>query len=136
MQNPPVRPMFFWVLFVLFPLLGFVGCGGSKSGPVEEPLRLALEDFAQFLKNLPTDNLPPPKDIAAFMPLEPMAPVAAEYLVNGELVYFWGANLADGGDRVIAHQKDIAANGGWVLLENGKVVRMTPETFEQAPKAK
>jgi hypothetical protein len=65
-----------------------------------------------------------------------MAPVAAEYLVNGELVYFWGANLADGGDRVIAHQKDIAANGGWVLLENGKVVRMTPETFEQAPKAK
>lgn len=136
MLNQPARLVFFWVLCVMIPILGLVGCGGSKSGPVEEPLRLALEDFAQFLKNLPTDNLPPPKDIAAFMPLEPMAPVAAEYLVNGELVYFWGANLADGGDRVIAHQKDIAANGGWVLLENGKVVRMTPETFEQAPKAK
>ena len=136
MLTKPIALKFLLTLLVLSPFFVIAGCGGSKSGPVEEPLRLALEDFAQFLKNLPTDNLAPPKDIDTFMPLEPMAPVAAEYLVSGELVYFWGTSLVDGGDRVIAHQKDIAANGGWVLLENGKVVRMTPQTFEQAPKAK
>lgn len=113
-----------------------IGCGGTKSGPVDQPLRGALEDFHQFLKNLPTDNLQPPKDVAAFMPLEPMAPVAAEYLINGELVYFWGAGLADGGERIIAHQKTMDADGCWVLLENGKVVKLSAEKFAAAPKAK
>lgn len=113
-----------------------IGCGGTKSGPVEQPLRGALEDFHQFLKNLPTDNLQPPKDVASFMPLEPMAPVAAEYLINGELVYFWGSGLADGGERIIAHQKTMDTDGCWVLLENGKVVKLSAEKFASAPKAK
>lgn len=70
------------------------------------------------------------------MPLEPMAPVAAEYLINGELVYFWGSGLADGGERIIAHQKTMDTDGCWVLLENGKVVKLSAEKFASAPKAK
>jgi hypothetical protein len=130
-----VRREFASLLWV-FCLLGFVGCGGTKSGPVDQPLRTALEDFAQFLKNLPTDNLKPPKDLATFMPLEPMAPVAAEYLVSGELVYFWGSDLAQGGERIIAHQKTMDADGCWVLRESGKVEKLSAEKFAEAPKAK
>jgi len=111
------------------------GCGGVSSGPVDEPLRLALEDFAQFLQNLPSDGVKPPKKLAEFTPLEPMAPVAAEYIQNGQLVYIWGADLADGGERIIAHQKGIEASGGWVLLESSKVLMMTAEEFAAAPKA-
>lgn len=117
-------------------MLGLSGCGGTKSGPVDQPIRLALEDFAQFLKNLPTDNLKPPKDLNSFMPLEPMAPVAAEYLVSGELVYFWGSDLVQGGERIIAHQKTMDADGCWVLRESGKVEKLSADKFAQAPKAK
>jgi hypothetical protein len=131
-----LRRQFGLGLSILCVVLGLVGCGGTKSGPVDQPMRVALQDFGQFLKNLPTDNLKPPKDIATFMPLEPMAPVAAEYLVSGELVYFWGADLVEGGDRIIAHQKTMDADGCWVLRESGKVEKLTADKFAQAPKAK
>lgn len=131
-----LRRDFVVAIWALCTMIAFVGCGGTKSGPVDQPMRIALEDFAQFLKNLPTDNLKPPKDIASFMPLEPMAPVAAEYLVSGELVYFWGADLAASGDRIIAHQKTLDADGCWVLRESGKVEKLTADQFAQAPKAK
>lgn len=131
-----LRRNFLLAIWALCMMLGVVGCGGTKSGPVDQPMRIALEDFAQFLKNLPTDNLKPPKDIASFMPLEPMAPVAAEYLVSGELVYFWGTDLAQSGDRIIAHQKTMDADGCWVLRENGKVEKLSADQFAQAPKAK
>jgi len=137
MLNPStLRRNFLLAIWALCMTLGVIGCGGTKSGPVDQPMRIALEDFAQFLKNLPTDNLKPPKDIASFMPLEPMAPVAAEYLVSGELVYFWGADLAPSGDRIIAHQKTMDADGCWVLRENGKVEKLSADQFAQAPKAK
>jgi len=122
-----------WIVCLTFAA---IGCGGTKSGPVAQPMKGALEDFGQFLKNLPTDNLKPPKDIAAFMPLEPMAPVSAEYLVNGELVYFWGSDLVQGGERIIAYQKTMDADGCWVLRENGKVEKLSADKFAQAPKAK
>jgi hypothetical protein len=133
---PVLRRQFGLGLSTLLLVCGLVGCGGTKSGPVDQPMRVALEDFGQFLKNLPTDNLKPPKDIATFMPLEPMAPVAAEYLVSGELVYFWGADLVQGGDRIIAHQKTMDADGCWVLRESGKVEKLAADKFAQAPKAK
>jgi hypothetical protein len=122
-------------LFLSIVVVSTIGCGGGSGGPVDGPVRIALEDFSQFLQALPSDGLKPPKRMAEFMPLEPMAPVAGEYLHNGELVYFWGAGLVDGGESIIAHQKDAGASGGWVLLENGKVLYMSAEEFAAAPKA-
>jgi hypothetical protein len=57
-------------------------------------------------------------------------------LVSGELVYFWGADLVQGGDRIIAHQKTMDADGCWVLRESGKVEKLAADKFAQAPKAK
>jgi hypothetical protein len=123
------------VFLLMTGTLTMAGCGGVSSGPVDEPLRLALEDFAQFLKNLPSDGFKPPKKMAEFTPLEPMAPVASEYIQNGQLIYFWGADLVEGGQRIIAHQKGAEASGGWALLESGEVVMMTAEDFSAAAKA-
>lgn len=122
-------------LFLTTLLVSTIGCGGGSRGPVDGPIRIALEDFSQFLQALPSDGLRPPKRMAEFMPLEPMAPVAGEYLHTGELVYFWGAGLVEGGERIIAHQKDADASGGWALLENGKVLYLSAEEFSAAPKA-
>lgn len=136
MTQSTLRRGFGLAVFAVVLTLVATGCGGSKSGPVDQPMRLALEDFREFLKNLPTDNLKPPKDLATFMPLEPMAPVAAEYLVRGDLVYLWGADLVEGGERIVAHQKTADADGYWVLRESGKVEKLSADKFSQAPKAK
>lgn len=122
-------------------LLGIVGlmlflgaCSKAPPAP-DESLRIALEDFGQFIKNLPTVGSKPPKNMEEFVALEPMAPVAAEYIHNGAIVYFWGAAYVEGGQKVIAHQKDMLTTGGWALLENGTVMQMTAAEFANATKS-
>jgi hypothetical protein len=123
------------MLAVAILVLPIAGCGKDSSIPDNEPLRLALEDFSQFLSNLPDLGKEPPGSLNAFNPLEPMAPVAGQYLQSGELVYLWGNGLVDGGERVVAYEKEVEASGGWVLLENGEVVQMSADDFKAAPKA-
>lgn len=125
-----------WVCVTGLVIGVLIGCGGGSGNANKEQIQLALEDFSQFLKNLPTDDAKPPKNMEEFIPREPMAPMAAEGLSNGELVYLWGEDLRDGGESIIAFQKDAETNGGWVLLQNGNVLRMTPEKFKITPKAK
>jgi hypothetical protein len=126
---------YFCIASLLFFLsLGLSGCSNSNTDSVDDPLKPALEDFAQFLKALPSDGVKPPKKLEEFLPREPMAPVAAEYLQNGKLVYFWGTDLKAGGQSVVAYEKGTDSTGGWVLLEDGKVKKMTSEEFAKAPK--
>lgn len=125
-------------LFVIL-LIGLLttttmGCG-SNQGAVDEPLRIALEDFKQFLEILPSDGVKPPKKMAEFLPLEPMAPVASEYLQKGEIVYLWGNGLKTDGTQIIAYQQGCETSGGWVLFENGQVKKLTSEDFSAADKA-
>jgi hypothetical protein len=114
-----------------------LGCGGSseRKGTVDDPGKGAIEDFAQFLKNLPADGKKPPTKMAEFIPLEPMAPVAGEFLKNGSLVYFWGNGIGSG-STIIAHEKKVPTEGGWVLLQDGTVKKMSADEFKTAPKAK
>lgn len=116
-------------------LLCFIGCSGAKSVQGDDALRQALLDFAQFLQALPSDGVKPPKKMAEFLPREPMAPIASEYLQNGKLVYIWGSGLSPDGQKIIAYEKAVETTGGWVLLENGTVEKMSSEAFSAAPKA-
>jgi len=116
-------------------VFGTFGCSGSKSSTVDDSMKPALQDFAQFLGALPSDGVKPPKKLAEFLPLEPMAPMSAEFLKNGKLVYFWGAGLKTGGQSIVAYEKDVETSGGWVLLEDGSVKKLTSEQFSTAPKA-
>jgi hypothetical protein len=97
-------------------------------------MKPALEDFGQFLTTLAPDGVKPPKKLEEFLPREPMAPIAAEHLRNGKLVYFWGTDLKAGGQSIVAYEKGTDTTGGWVLLEDGKVKKMTSEDFAKAPK--
>ena len=123
------------ILIVVCVLFGAFGCSGSKSGTVDDSMEPALKDFAQFLGALPSDGVKPPKKLAEFLPLEPMAPMSAEFIKDGKLVYFWGSGLKTGGQSIVAHEKGAEASGGWVLLEDGSVKKLTSEQFSAAPKA-
>ncbi len=95
----------------------------------------ALKDFSQFLGALPSDGVKPPKKLAEFLPLEPMAPMSAEFLKDGKLVYYWGSGLKTGGQSIVAYEKEADTAGGWVLLEDGTVKKLPSEQFSAAPKA-
>lgn len=114
-----------------------VGCGdGERKGAAGEPGELALKDLGEFLKNLPADGKKPPTKMAEFEPLEPMAPVAGPALKDGSIVYLWGAGYAESGKKVVAYEKKTPTEGGYVLLQNGTVEKMSADEFKSAPKAK
>lgn len=119
---------------VVAAAVGPGGCSRSTA-TVDTSLKPALLDFAQFLEAIPGDGIKPPKKLAEFLPREPMAPVAAEHLQSGRMVYVWGAGLVKDGQRIIAYDKEVETSRGWVLLENGTVQEMTSATFAAAPKA-
>jgi hypothetical protein len=68
--------------------------------------------------------------------VEPYLPTAGGKVRNGELVYVWGAGLAPGGTLVIAYEKKAETEGGWVLLQDGTVKKISAGEFQSAAKAK
>jgi hypothetical protein len=113
------------------------GCGGGNSGAsATEGPKAGLEELGEALKSLAAEGRNPPGKLAEFESIEPLVPVCGPQIRNGEVVYFWGAGYAAGGDKVVAHEKKAPAEGGLVLLQNGKVKTMTAAEFQAAPKAK
>jgi hypothetical protein len=58
---------------------------------------------------------------------------------SGEVVVLWGAALkgegeAGKGETVVAHEKGVPTDGGYVLLSAGTVKKMTAAEFTAAPK--
>jgi hypothetical protein len=68
--------------------------------------------------------------------MEPMIPLAGPAIRSGDIVYYWGAGYVDGGDKVVAYEKKVPTEGGFVLLQDGKVKEMSASEFQSAPKAK
>ena len=60
--------------------------------------------------------------------------------LGGAALVVWGARMGGegqaGSDEVIAYEKKTPAEGGMVLLQNGKVKTMSSGEFDAAPKAK
>jgi hypothetical protein len=112
------------------------GCGCSNSAKVgSDDGRAALTELGQMLKDLASEGRKPPARAADLEAVEPMIPVAGPSIRSGELVYVWGAGYAAGGNQVVAYEKKVATEGGYVLLQDGTVKQMTADEFKGAPKA-
>jgi hypothetical protein len=117
-------------------LATLLGCGGSgSSGPNADQGKLAMEEFAAMLKQLPHDKRQPPAKLSEFEAVEPMAPTAAQLLKQNALVYQWGSGLKAGSLAIVLHEKKTETDGGWVLLQDGTIKKMTADEFKAAPKA-
>ena len=123
--------------------LGLAAGCGSKSGPgaagaAQVPV---LQEVANLLRAATADGRAPAKvgDLAKYSNGYPTAYQAVQ---SGDVVVVWGAKMAGEGDSgsaaadVIAYEKKVPTEGGWVLLQNGKVKEMTAADFASAPKAK
>jgi hypothetical protein len=125
-------------LFLLTMVSFSTGCGGGEAGnqKIAEPGKIALEDFGQMLKTLAAEGKKAPSKLAELEPVEPMSPVGAPALRNGEIVYLWGSRYLEGGTKLVAYEKQVPTNGGFVLLEDGSVKSVTVAEFGSLPKGK
>ena len=118
-------------------LTGLVGCGESsdRRGVLSDQGKLAMEDLGQFLNGLPGDGKKPPSKMSEFIPLEPMAPVVGDMMKSGDVIYIWGSAIIPNSKSIIGHEKKVETDGGWVLLQDGTVKKMSADEFKSAPKA-
>ena len=124
------------LVFLLAPSF-LSGCGDTKpTTPASQAWKESLEDLGRYLKSAAADGVKPPAKMADLDPIEPAIPMAGTAIRNGDVVYLWGSGYVAGGNKVVAHEKNAATEGGSVLLQDGTVVKMTSAEFQAAPKAK
>jgi tetrahydromethanopterin S-methyltransferase subunit D len=117
-----------------------VGCGGDPApattsqatGPTGEQ---ALNDLGGMLKMIAEQKKKPPTKKTELDEYEPVFMAAARGIQSGDVNYIWGAGIQSSGNAVVAHEKDAESKGGYVLLQNGSVKKMSAEEFKAAPKA-
>jgi hypothetical protein len=128
----------FWAVMVAVGVGLTAGCGGGSkgTGTADEGYKAALEELGETLKSLAAEGRKPPGRMAELEPIEPMMAVAGPAIRTGDIVYIWGAGYADGGKQVVAYEKKTPNEGGYVLLQDGTVKKMTADEFKSAPQAK
>jgi hypothetical protein len=122
-------------------LVALIGCGSSNQAPKEgggtPKAKEGLVDIVEMLKYLETNKQKPPTKLADIAPIDPIFPGAFIVLSNKTVEFVWGAGLdANGGANVLAYEKIVETEGGWVLMQDGTVKQMKPDEFKAAPKAK
>ena len=114
------------------------GCSRDPKGPgtADEGYRASLEELGETLKTLANEGRKPPARMADLEPIEPMMAVAGPAIRSGDVVYIWGAGYAAGSSQVIAYEKKTPSEGGYVLIQDGSVKKMSADEFKSAPQAK
>ena len=124
-------------MVMTFLAFGSAGCSSEpgKTAPSYEAFQ-PLEDIATMLKaHQDQKNRPPAKrqDLNAF---EPIAPIGFHDLMNDQCILVYGVPITtEPSDVILAYQKDVPVSGGFVLLQDARVKKMTAAEFAAAPKA-
>jgi hypothetical protein len=80
-----------------------------------------------------------PKDLEEFKKYGGAPPEVNQALEHGDFAVFWGVHIIKDmpkgtGVTVLGYDKDVPAQGGWVLMGDGTVKEMTAKEFEAAPR--
>jgi hypothetical protein len=132
-----------WV-FLCFGCLSVVGCS-APTQPTEPDPR-GLEMFAlgrAFYRYCQENARPPerPEDLVGRFSETPEGKAAFDRLLIGDIVFLFGVSQTDMQRQagtsvtVLAFERQVPKEGGWVLMGDTGVRRMTPREFEEAPKA-
>src|SRR5262245_3169881 len=125
------------LIMVGFPTLALVtGCSSSGPGKGEQaPQEGILQEVADLLRAGTQPNGRGPTKLSDLDRVQSAYSRAYQAVKSGSVVVLWGAGIkgegegATGGD-VVAHEKDVPTNGGFVLLTSGQVKKMTAAEFE------
>jgi hypothetical protein len=126
-----------WAVVAMAGIGLAAGCDSKDTaGALAVEGKGALQEVADMLRTVANEGKKPPAKMSDLEPVDPYLPTAGAKIRNGELVYVWGAGLASGGTQVIAYEKKAETEGGWVLLQDGTVKKMSASEFQSAAKAK
>jgi hypothetical protein len=125
------------VLFVLLALSPLaLGCSGNKSND-PEALRWQTElgQFHEVYTMFSKRNQRPPKQPSELIKdYDAIYPEALRSVQNGQVTVLWGTAAGRGSTAVLAHEKDAPQQGGYVVLGDGTVKKMTAQELQAAIK--
>jgi hypothetical protein len=115
------------------------GCSSRKAAEAP-PEATALQEVDSLLRAAAGASGRPPARLADLAKFQPLFPRGYAAVRSGEVVVLWGAaqkgeGQASKDDPVVAYEKGVPAEGGYVLLSGGAVKKMTAAEFSAAPKA-
>jgi hypothetical protein len=121
------------------------GCGRSPEqvAAAESPVAVGLKNLGEAYRTISVVNKRPPKDLREIEQASAAAPSGMAGIDASNVVVLWGAALTDlseepgkvPSDKVLAYEKKVPEQGGYVLMLDRTVKKMTPEEFRSAPKA-
>lgn len=139
------RPAWIRPMIVVAAWAGLMaGCGSDTPTGGAEPMEsLALRDLGEAYRIYSINNKRPPKEAADLYVLEAAAPTGVLSLRQGDVVARWGVELPDLGEEpgkgssteILGYEKQAPERGGFVLLVNRTVKKMSADEFKAAPKA-
>jgi len=129
------------LVLILVPVAALAGCSSQKpavgtSGPDETEI---LREVGGLISIYSGANRRGPAKLTDLTQYEQGYPLGYQAVRSGDVVVLWGGTVAGegggGSEDVVAYEKKVPADGGHVLLQNGKVKEMTAAEFAAAPKA-
>ncbi|SIN95110.1 hypothetical protein SAMN05444166_1753 [Singulisphaera sp. GP187] len=120
------------------------GCGDSTAPPPKAVIEsINLREVGDAYRTYVLAKKAPPKKVADIREYEAGYPMAFAGLKAGELEVFWGGELLQPeavvpdvkSDTILAFESKVPKEGGYVLLTNREIKKLTPEEFKAAPKA-
>jgi len=132
-----VRPQRLVPALFAWSVIALAGCGGGQpeATPAPKDPEGALNQLGETYRYLSIQKLKTPTQLADLSEYSGNLEAALPLLQSGDLVLFFNVPYSSGSKDVLAHQKDAPTSGGWVLLRNGTVSKLTAEEFKAAPKA-
>ncbi|VTR94515.1 Uncharacterized protein OS=Singulisphaera acidiphila (strain ATCC BAA-1392 / DSM 18658 / VKM B-2454 / MOB10) GN=Sinac_5777 PE=4 SV=1 [Gemmata massiliana] len=113
-----------------------VGCSSDQPTGPSDDKKAALDEVYGLCQLRAEQGKPPAQKADDLRNYENAYPLGFAVVRSGEVVVNWGTAPAAGSESVLAYQKDVPTAGGWAVLQNGVVKRMTADEFKAAPKAK
>lgn len=115
-----------------------VGCDSRPTLPDSLPKdpEGGLKQIGETYKYLADQKLRVPTKLTDLDEYSGNLEAALPLLSSGDLVLFYGIPYSAGSKDILAYEKDASSAGGWVLLRNGTVKKLTAEEFKSSPKAK
>jgi hypothetical protein len=129
------------ILTLLAASLGIlIGCSPRRGQEAAAPAASDLQEVSDMLHAAGGAAGRSPANLAEVDQQRRMFPRGYEAVKSGSVVVLWGTPLQDEGEVgknevVLAYEKDVPTNGGYVLLSAGTVKKMSASEFGSAPKA-
>jgi hypothetical protein len=113
------------------------GCANRNAASPEDgsPQVVRLQEIFRMAQMRKKGNQPPATRIEDFKQAELAYPQGFQALRSGACVFVWGAYTNPSADRattVLAYEKEVPSQGGYVVMLDGKVKTMTAEEFNAA----